>query len=572
MTTISALHSLDRTRPGALTVAIFGFAALALPVQAQPELLWVRTADGADSDVAFGVAAEPSGGAYISGGFHGTVDLDGDGTTDITSVGDQDIFLARYDAEGTLLWARSAGGIDFDEGYRVATAPDGGAYLTGSFDGSADFDGDGVPDVTGIDDADAFLAHYGADGSLLWVRATGAEAAFGTSVAAGSDGGAYLIGTFGGTADFDGDGTPDVTAVSSEGDIFLARYGLDGAFLWARSAGGDNDDFGLGVAVGPDDGAYITGDFYESADFNGDGVADVTGSSGSNIFLARYGPDGEYLWVRSADGADEGSGLGIAVQRDEGAYLAGRFLGEADFNDDGTPDVTSAGGYDAFLARYDSDGALHWVRSAGGIGEDESYGVALGADGSVFVTGYFSEEADFDGDGEPDATSSGQLDVFLAAYDAAGELLWVHATGGVLDDGGYAVALGDGSAFVAGYFDGEEDFDSEPVAGDAFLARYATAAVAAEPAAPEAAAALSAPHPNPFRQAARLTLTLDAPQHVTVEVLDMLGRRITVLHEGVAPASDLPLALDAAGLPAGLYVVRATGETFTATQRVTVVR
>ena len=85
--------------------------------------------------------------------------------------------------------------------------------------------------------------------------------------------------------------------------------------------------------------------------------------------------------------------------------------------------------------------------------------------------------------------------------------------------------------------------------------------------------ALSAAYPNPFTTATTFSLRVDASQTVRVEAFDLLGRRVAVLHDGPVPAdAPLRLTLDAAGLPAGLYVYRASGETFQATRRVTLAR
>ena len=78
--------------------------------------------------------------------------------------------------------------------------------------------------------------------------------------------------------------------------------------------------------------------------------------------------------------------------------------------------------------------------------------------------------------------------------------------------------------------------------------------------------------PNPFASATTLVLTVDAPQHVRVDVLDGLGRRVAVLHDGPVGGEALALRLSAAGLPSGVYVVRAAGETAVLSARVTVVR
>jgi hypothetical protein len=84
--------------------------------------------------------------------------------------------------------------------------------------------------------------------------------------------------------------------------------------------------------------------------------------------------------------------------------------------------------------------------------------------------------------------------------------------------------------------------------------------------------ALSEVHPNPSTGPARLTLEVGASQAVTAEVFDTLGRRVAVLLDGRVEAGAHALVLDGSSLPAGVYVVRVAGESFTATRRLTLVR
>ena len=84
---------------------------------------------------------------------------------------------------------------------------------------------------------------------------------------------------------------------------------------------------------------------------------------------------------------------------------------------------------------------------------------------------------------------------------------------------------------------------------------------------------LSAPAPNPARDHATLTFTADAATHITAEVLDLRGRRVALLYEGpAAPSAAVTLMVDTKHLTAGLYLIRVTGERFTATRRLSVVR
>ncbi len=158
------------------------------------------------------------------------------------------------------------------------------------------------------------------------------------------------------------------------------------------------------------------------------------------------------------------------------------------------------------------------------------------------------------------------------AYDAVTES-WVEqqgfvpSDGGAGDDFGSAVAMDDGVVLV-----GAPDHD-QPVAatGAAYIYGVPTA-TAVEDATPHAPTLLSVPVPNPFRTQTLLTLTLAEPQAVTMDVYDLLGRRVAVLHEGLLAAGAHPFVWNAGSLPAGPYVVRVVGVAVRASRRVVLVR
>ncbi len=84
---------------------------------------------------------------------------------------------------------------------------------------------------------------------------------------------------------------------------------------------------------------------------------------------------------------------------------------------------------------------------------------------------------------------------------------------------------------------------------------------------------LTAAYPNPFNPSTQFSLTVTRTQHVRVEVYNLLGHRVAVLHEGVMEAQERYLfTFEAGNLPSGLYLIRAAGEQFTSTQRVTLLK
>ncbi len=431
-------------------------------------------------------------------------------------------------AEGDLVWAKSAGsgvapGFPADSGRAISVHPDGSALVTGWFSGSATF-GAGEAQETileSVDSLDFFVAKYNPDGTLAWAKGAGGESiqlAYGISVH--PDGSAFVVGYFYDTITF----SKDTTLVSVEGssDVFVAKYNPDGTFAWATSAGGTAQDVGYGISVDTDGSALIAGYFRESATFGAGETHETTlESAGSrDIFVAKYNPDGSLAWAKKAGGTSVDLGWGISVDRDGNALVVGQFRESAVFGAGETHEtvLVAAGRQDGFVAKYNPDGSLVWAKNAGttpfvywGISVDtegsayvtgnilakynpdgslawskmtSGRAISVHIDGSILVAGYFRGSRTF-GAGEAQETtliSAGRDDVFVAKYNPDGTLAWAKSAGGTDFDQGHGISVDpDGNALVAGYFRysaifGEGETEETPLisAGfsDIFVAKY----------------------------------------------------------------------------------------------------
>ncbi|MBW8049614.1 MAG: T9SS type A sorting domain-containing protein [Cytophagales bacterium] len=187
---------------------------------------WAKSIGSTTTDHGNSIATDASGNAYITGYFQDTADFDpGAGVQNLTSVGARDIFFAKYDTNGNYLWAKSIGSTSPDYGYSIATDASGNAYITGSFEDTADFDpGAGVQNLISVGQVDIFFAKYDANGNYLWAKSIGSTWDRGNSIATDASGNAYITGYFQGTADFDpGAGVQNLTSVGNT-DIFFAKY------------------------------------------------------------------------------------------------------------------------------------------------------------------------------------------------------------------------------------------------------------------------------------------------------------------------------------------------------------
>ena len=153
--------------------------------------IWARRGGGSSSDTSHGTAADPAGNAYIVGEFYST-NATFENVT-LTNAGINDVFLTKYDSLGNLVWARRAGGTGSDTAYAVAVDAAGNIYITGAFSSVADFGG---VTLTNYGMSDLFVAKYDPAGNVLWARnAGGAGYAYGYGIAT-SGPYVYVTGSF----------------------------------------------------------------------------------------------------------------------------------------------------------------------------------------------------------------------------------------------------------------------------------------------------------------------------------------------------------------------------------------
>jgi uncharacterized repeat protein (TIGR01451 family) len=370
---------------------------------------WAVRAGGSGSDF-FGnaIAVDATGNSYVTGGIEGAAFF-GSGASQVTltSSGRGDIFVAKYDPAGNLLWAQRAGGPHtgfIEEGQDIEADADGNAYVTGFFFGAATF-GSGANEVTltstGID---VFLAKYDSSGTLLWVkRAGGSSAGAGLGCALDGSGNIFLTGRFTGSTTFGESGGTQVSLTTSGNeDVFVTKYDPSGNLLWAQKAGGQFSDEGTEIKTDAAGNAYVSGSFSTpnstTATF-GTGLSAITVTSrgfSGDAFLAKFSSTGSLLWFTQAGAATaQTKGNGLAIDGAGNVVLTGTFFGDdARFGSGASQaTLTSVGGEDVFAARYDSSGNLLWARGFGTALNDSGADASVDAGGNVWLTGQMSSSS-----------------------------------------------------------------------------------------------------------------------------------------------------------------------------------
>lgn len=318
---------------------------------------WVRTGGAELIDQANDVVVDANGNAYITGFFNTngpnpTVHFD---DQELTGLGSSDLFVAKYDASGALIWIRSGGGALAGEGGGIALTPAGDVVVSGFFQGTAVF---GTDTLTSAGMSDVMITSIDADGTFLWSRGFGgAGDDMASKLTVLPDGDIAVVGDFQQSIAF---GMTTLEA-GGLGDIFIARFDANGDAEWAARAG-SGIDFAMDRAFDIDHAAngdlLFCGEIAGAAAFDGM-VLEPNG--GVDLFIARYDGDGNALWAHHAGGPQVDHAYGIAVDAEGNSFLTGQV-------DDGAntvfDDITLEpfGNEAVFLAKYDASGAVQWVR------------------------------------------------------------------------------------------------------------------------------------------------------------------------------------------------------------------
>jgi uncharacterized delta-60 repeat protein len=395
-----------------------------------------------DDELAMGLATDSAGNVYVAGWFDRSNDF---GSTTLTSYGGQDAFVAKYGPAGNLQWVRQAGGTGagWDCARGVGADGAGNAYVTGGFLGAANFSG---TSLTSFNNEDCFLAKYDSAGSLQWVRqgSDSWHSAYGTGIAVDSAGNSLVVGYFEGPlVSF---GSVTATNVGYAGHAyatFLVKYDSVGTAQWALGLGG-GETYSTTVGLDAAGNCYVGGSFKDTLQL---GSSQLTAMGDKDGFLAKFNSAGVLQWARQVAGTGwDGGRLGVDAAGN--SWFVGNFTGSASI---GSTNLTSPTGYGLFVARYDTSGNLQWVRQADGTSFfGTEGGCAVDAAGNCYIPGIYAGAVDFGG---TVITNRGGWDIFVAKYDSAGNFQWAQTGGGHGNDGAFHMAVDpSGNCYMAGWF------------------------------------------------------------------------------------------------------------------------
>ncbi len=280
-------------------------------------------------DSILGVETDSASNIYITGNFEDTVDFDpGVGIDGRTSNGDADVFAAKLDAEGNLIWARTWGGETSDYASAISLDFNSNVIIPGSFHSeTVDFD----PGL-GIDEHQTFAGY----------------------------------------------------------DVFLTKLSSDGKYVWTKTWGSYEDDNGPDVDTDAAGNVYIAGRLEEPMDVNpGAGVKMLYSNGDYDVYLVKLNPEGDYLWGFNWGGVNYDFIGGIEVNGGN-IYVAGVYQGIVDF-DPGSGRQELESYQDICLSCFNLQGVLRWVGRWETPDRDYCSGIAVSNAGYIFISGYTTQ-------------------------------------------------------------------------------------------------------------------------------------------------------------------------------------
>jgi len=421
-----------------------------LIAQVPTDYAFAVKAGGTGTEEGKAIATDADGNVFVAGFFKNTATFGL--LTPVTSAGNHDAFLAKYDSTGNAIWVKQFGGTDNDEGLGVATDNNGNVYYCGSFGLTADAGTDTTMTSAGF--FDIFLFKYDNNGNFIWARSYGASASdYGNGL--DCDGSSvYMTGSFFTSAVFD---SFTLTA-NGQADVFLAKINSNGTVVWAEKAGSTIADNGKGIAVSDDGSVFITGSFSGTATFYGSPNVTLTTTGLTDVYTAKYDGNGDVLWAKKGGGSDNEYPYAIDTDINGNSFIAGFYSSStATF---GTQMLSNSGNGDIYVIKYDASGNISWAKDIGAADYDYAYGLTVDDGANVIVTGGFGGTVMF-GSTSLTSASATTEDMFITKLDNGGNYLWAIKAGAAGSNyvWGNGVAIGvDGDIFATGSFEATANF------------------------------------------------------------------------------------------------------------------
>jgi hypothetical protein len=439
--------------------------------------MWATQFTGAGQNQPVSILYDATGCSYVYGNFNLTVNQD---AYTLTSSGPQDIYFAKYNKQGQVLWIKQVGGSASETAVSMSLSKDGNyIYLLGFTNSNPClFESNNIA-TTGLNDI--FIVKYSLDGTCQWVKnvAYGVDHQYMGNFELDANNNIILTGHFLTSVTFYGNSTTLTSLYNGIRQGFISKFDQNGNLIWAKMLQCDNSSNTIRTVSVDNTGYYLSG--ISAGNFLFD-IGTIT-STAYDGFIYKTDLNGNGLWVRKISGTGN-----EVLWRHKGdvngnQYLTGYFNSPS-LTVDSTSSIASKVNYvnvnsgtnDLLLIKYNQSGTLQWVKTMGTASDDVSYNLDIKGNTSI-ITGSFNGTITFD---NLTLSTNGISDAYLTECNSSGQFISAKKIGGKSNDIGKAILYSStGRNFVTAgefYSDtltiGTSQFINASTLRDSYLAKY----------------------------------------------------------------------------------------------------
>jgi len=383
--------------------------------------LWATYYGGPGEDYGYACSRSPNGDIHLAGQTGSDVIMATPGTHQTSLNSPTDGFLVRFNSNSVRLWGTYFGGLATETLWGCAADPWGAVFVAGHTTSPDLIASTNAHQTTfgGGSNNDALLAKFDANGHRIWSTYLGStQEDKGLSCSVDQLGAVYVAGKTGSNTMIASPGAFQGQQAGGGSDAFLAKFDSSGTRLWGTYFGGNGYD-ARGVCS-----TDTLGNVFLVGYTNSDSAIATAGSHQPNIagggetFVVKFDESGQRQWATYYGGINEDEPYACHADGTGSVVLTGLTQSTTGIATAGAHDQTYGGVYDAYLAKFNSDGVLHWGTYYGGTQQDWGYSCIADRGNFVYLCGFTMSTTSIASSGAFDTSFSGGInDMFLAKMD-----------------------------------------------------------------------------------------------------------------------------------------------------------
>jgi hypothetical protein len=412
-----------------LSVGIFVLVCTSVFAQ---NYTWFKQFGGTGDNRASLMHVDSNGDLIVAGMYYGTSDFDPSGNVaEFTTNGWYDVFVAKYDNTGALIWVKTFGSTEWDYANALYVDEADNIYVGGHYGATMDIDpGPGETLLVPSGGLSAYLLKLNSAGEYQWSRnLTGGTDLRVTAIRKGPQG-IVVGGSFWGTCQFNNEGSSvELTSVSSSQDVFVLTVDFAGVFVDVKQVGNAGQNIPKGFDMDVQGNIYFSCEFEGSIDVDpGPGISTLVANNDSDYrqFIAKYSPTMELIWAKMPEFPSYSQIRHLKVYTNDEIVAIGCYKDSIRFEEFGDDEwYFPVGDDDQFIIKFNADGQLLWLRSFGNEEEDDTGKLHIDQEGNIYMYDRFEGTLDADpGTGVHEVSSVGSHDNYILKLDPDGNFLW----------------------------------------------------------------------------------------------------------------------------------------------------